>query len=179
MKIYLSWYYKIFKKHTFIDRDPYIVRHLIDKTDKSSHPEVFCKKSVLKNFGKFTGKHLCQRFWYRCFPVSFAIFLRTPFFIKHLRWLLLNKFIISCHCDKSTLAFYRCRDFLSNQDLTHKLSKHTHLSKKEKRKRRRKKGSEVAFQRFLGKGVLKICSEITGAHPCRSMISIQLLCTAI
>ena len=28
---------------------------------RSSRPEVFCKKSVLKNFAKFTGKHLCQR----------------------------------------------------------------------------------------------------------------------
>ena len=24
----------------------------------SGHPEVFCKKDVLKNFAKFTGKHL-------------------------------------------------------------------------------------------------------------------------
>ena len=24
----------------------------------SSHPEVFCKKCFLKNFAKFTGKHL-------------------------------------------------------------------------------------------------------------------------
>ena len=27
---------------------------------KSSRPEVFCKKGVLRNFTKFTGKHLCQ-----------------------------------------------------------------------------------------------------------------------
>ena len=27
---------------------------------RSSRPEVFCKKGVLKNFAKFTGKHLCQ-----------------------------------------------------------------------------------------------------------------------
>ena len=26
----------------------------------SSRPEVLCKKGVLKNFTKFTGKHLCQ-----------------------------------------------------------------------------------------------------------------------
>ena len=26
---------------------------------RSSRPEVFCKKDVLKNFAKFTGKHLC------------------------------------------------------------------------------------------------------------------------
>ena len=27
---------------------------------RSSRPEVFCKKGVLRNFTKFTGKHLCQ-----------------------------------------------------------------------------------------------------------------------
>ena len=26
---------------------------------RSSHPEVFCKKDVLRTFAKFTGKHLC------------------------------------------------------------------------------------------------------------------------
>ena len=29
--------------------------------DRSSNPEVFCKKGVLRNFAKFTGKHLYQR----------------------------------------------------------------------------------------------------------------------
>ena len=28
--------------------------------NRSSPPEVFCKKGVLRNFTKFTGKHLCQ-----------------------------------------------------------------------------------------------------------------------
>ena len=28
---------------------------------RSSRPEVFCKKGILRNFSKFTGKHLCQR----------------------------------------------------------------------------------------------------------------------
>ena len=27
---------------------------------RSSRPEVFCKKDVLRNFAKLTGKHLCQ-----------------------------------------------------------------------------------------------------------------------
>ena len=27
---------------------------------RSNHWEVFCKKGVLRNFAKFTGKHLCQ-----------------------------------------------------------------------------------------------------------------------
>ena len=55
------------------------------------------EKGVLRNFTKFTGKHLCQslffskvaglrpaalvkkRLWHRCFPVNFVKFLRTPF----------------------------------------------------------------------------------------------------
>ena len=55
------------------------------------------KKGVLRNFTKFTGKHLSQclffnkvaalrsatlltnRLWHRCFSVNFAKFLKTPF----------------------------------------------------------------------------------------------------
>ena len=33
---------------------------------------------------------LKKRPWHRCFPVNFAKFLRTTFFIQHLRWLLLE-----------------------------------------------------------------------------------------
>ena len=46
---------------------------------------MFCRKVVLRNFAKFTGKHLCQ-----CLPVNFVKFLRTPFFIECL-WSLLLK----------------------------------------------------------------------------------------
>ena len=42
---------------------------------RSSRPEVFCKKIVLKNLAKFTAKHLCQ--WV---PVNLANLLRTLFF---------------------------------------------------------------------------------------------------
>ena len=31
---------------------------------KSSHPEVFCKKRVLRNFAKFSGKHLWQSLFF-------------------------------------------------------------------------------------------------------------------
>ena len=34
---------------------------------------------------------LKKRTWYRCFPVNFAKFLRTPFLVEHLPWLLLYK----------------------------------------------------------------------------------------
>ena len=65
--------------------------------DRSSRPEVFSQKDVLKHFSKFTGKHLClrpatllkKRLWHRCFPVNFKKFLSTTFLTEHLRWLLL------------------------------------------------------------------------------------------
>ena len=31
---------------------------------RSSRPELFCKKVVLRNFAKFTGKHLCQSLFF-------------------------------------------------------------------------------------------------------------------
>ena len=34
---------------------------------------------------------LKKRLWYRCFPVNFAKFLKTPFLTEHLRWLLLEE----------------------------------------------------------------------------------------
>ena len=36
------------------------ISHMININSKSSRPEVFCKKDVLKNFAKFPGKQLCQ-----------------------------------------------------------------------------------------------------------------------
>ena len=70
---------------------------------KKQPPETFYKKSVLKNFGKFTEKHMCHslfinnvagwRLRHRYFPVNFAKSFRIPFYktppAKHLRWLLL------------------------------------------------------------------------------------------
>ena len=64
---------------------------------QTSLPEVFYKKGVLRNFAKFTGKHLYaslffnkvaglrpvtllkERVWHRCFPVNFAKFLEHLF----------------------------------------------------------------------------------------------------
>ena len=62
------------------------------------------KEGVLSNFAKFTGKHLCQSLFFnkvaglrplvRVFPVNFVKFLRTPFFVERLRWLLLLTFYL-------------------------------------------------------------------------------------
>ena len=46
---------------------------------RSSRPEV-----VLKNFAKFTGKHMCQSLFFNK-VASFAKFLITPFLTEHLR----------------------------------------------------------------------------------------------
>ena len=46
---------------------------------KSNRPEVFCKKGVLRNLAKFTGKHLSQRLFIKsgcfCFFYVFSVFL--------------------------------------------------------------------------------------------------------
>ena len=51
-----------------------ILKLMGNKNARSSHPEVFCKKGVLRNFAKFTEKHLCQRLFFNkvvSLPVSF------------------------------------------------------------------------------------------------------------
>ena len=78
------------------------IQHINLLFTRSSHPDVFFKTGVLRNFAKLTEKHLCQslyfnkvagprpatflrqRFWRRCFPVNLAIFLRTPFVTQRL-----------------------------------------------------------------------------------------------
>ena len=69
-------------------------------------PEVFRKKGVLKNFAKFTRKHLCgslfgvfevnfikKRLQHRYFPVNIMKFLRTPI-LKNI-WELGNHCVLS------------------------------------------------------------------------------------
>ena len=78
-----------------------LLEELFSRSCRSSRPEVFCKKGALKNFGKFTGKHLCQslffkillkkRLRHRCSPANFVKFLRTHFSLERLRWLVLEQ----------------------------------------------------------------------------------------
>ena len=96
-------------------------------------PGVLCRKGFLRNFTKFTGKHLCQslffnnvaglrpatllkrRLWYRCSPVNFVKFQRAPFFIEHPRWLFLShhqfvysfkSFRFSLRSEKNFLCYF-------------------------------------------------------------------------
>ena len=91
----------------------------ISSTYRSSRPEVFCKKVVLRNFTKFTGKHLCQSIFFNkvaghqrfsdvfrgyrnvtcnfikkdtlalVFSCESCEISKSTFFIKHFWWLLL------------------------------------------------------------------------------------------
>ena len=52
------WYLLKKKSKSFNINLMYVIR------SKSSCPEVFCKKGALRNFARFTGKHLCWRFFF-------------------------------------------------------------------------------------------------------------------
>ena len=89
---------------------PWTCSQKINVNWQKQPPEAF----VLKNFAKFTGKHLWQslcfnkvaglrpatlfkkRPWHRCFPVNFAKFLRTPFLQNTSGRLLLNWIHMRC-----------------------------------------------------------------------------------
>ena len=92
-------------------------------------PEVSCTKGALRNFAKFTEKHLCKslffdevaglrpitllkkRLWHSCFPKDIAKFLRTHFFTEHIQRLLLK--FISHHTKE--ILYVQNRNFLGNQ----------------------------------------------------------------
>ena len=76
---------------------------------RNSHQRCSMRKSVLRNFSKYKGKHLHQslffnkvvRLWHRCFPVNFVKFLRANFYIEHL-WATASEsininYIINCY----------------------------------------------------------------------------------
>ena len=100
--------------------------------DKSSRPEVFCKKGVLRNFSLFTEKHLCQRlffkeslaqvfscefckiskntFCYRTPPVAASnnwyIFLLNTLFWRHIVWCIL---VVNCLFFPQEMPYKSCR----------------------------------------------------------------------
>ena len=45
-------------------------------SSRSSRPEVFCKKSVLRNFAKFTGKYLSQCLFFNKKDLSLLNFIK-------------------------------------------------------------------------------------------------------
>ena len=62
---------------------------------QNSHRRCFAKKSILKNFTKFAGRHLCQSLFFnkvagqetlaQVFPHEFCEIFKNTFFTEHLR----------------------------------------------------------------------------------------------
>ena len=84
---------------------------------RSSSPEVFCKKGVLRNFAEFTGKHLCiilfliqsqasacnfiqKETHAQVFSCEFYEISKNTFLIEHSRWLLLQCSKYMKYCKK-------------------------------------------------------------------------------
>ena len=59
---------------------------------RGSLREVLYQCGVLQNSAKFTL--LKKRLWHRCILVNFAKYLRTAFFIEHLRWVILSQNLV-------------------------------------------------------------------------------------
>ena len=62
---------------------------------------IICKKGALRNFAKYTVKHLCQgcdffkkEILAQLFSCEFCEILKNTFFTEHLRWLLLHLTIV-------------------------------------------------------------------------------------
>ena len=103
LKAYNSEIYSWFNQHFL--RYRLSLNHSIYR---SSHPDIFCNKGVLKNFRKFKEKNLCwslsftniaglrlatllkKRHRHRFFPVNFANVTRTPIYIEQFLWLFLQ-----------------------------------------------------------------------------------------
>ena len=102
-----------------------------------SHQRCSLKKVFLKNFIKFSGKHLCwslffnkvsgmrpatlfkKRLQQRCFPVNFVKFLRTPFLQNTSRQLLLFVINLTVSFCKKVLYIYSNLLLLEKSTKTH------------------------------------------------------------
>ena len=60
-------------------------------TDRSSRPELFYKKGVMRNFAKFTGKHVCQSLFFN----------KVAGLIEQLWWLLMYRLLYMAEITQS------------------------------------------------------------------------------
>ena len=104
---------------------------------RSSHQRCSFKKVFLKNFTKFSGKHLCwslffnkvsgmrpatllkKRLQQSCFPVNFVKFLRTPFLQNTSRQLLLFPIHLTISFCENFLYIYSNLLLLKKPTKTH------------------------------------------------------------
>ena len=68
----LFFFFVYFQKNIF--ENPHLSNY-ISMTVRSSHRRCSVRKTVLRNFAKFTGKHLCQSLWQRKRDSGTGVFL--------------------------------------------------------------------------------------------------------
>ena len=80
-----------------VKKEEQLLKIVVFRQCRISHPKVFCKKDVLKNSAKFTRKHLFQNLVFnkvachsketlaQVFSCKFGKILKNTFFIEHLR----------------------------------------------------------------------------------------------
>ena len=66
------------------------VKKLLLEISQKSQKNTCARVSFLIKLQAWLATLFKKRLWHRCFPVNFVKFLRTPFFIEHLWWLLLR-----------------------------------------------------------------------------------------
>ena len=136
---------------------------------RSSRPEVFSIKGVLRNFAKFTGKHLCQSLFFKketlaqvfscefceiyknTFPYRMPLVAASVYWIKGI-WEITKYFEIACHdyyyFFKWPLFVYLCRVNILI-DFSYFLS--SILSRSSHRRRSIEKDVLKNFEKFTGK----------------------------
>ena len=124
---------------------------------------MFFNSFFLEEF--FTGKHLCQSlfFWHKCFPANSTKFLRTPFLQN-------TSEDCFCKCKVNTALPFYLKLFHYNYKYQWKK-----IKKKVRGLFNLKKQKQLSGGVLYGKVCLEIYCKFTGEHPCRSVISINLL----
>ena len=157
---------------------------------RSGRPELFCKRVVLRNFAKLTGKHLCQSLFFnkvsglrpvpeacnfiknetmqQVFSCEFFEISKNSFSYRSdpvaasAKWINYFRFTLK--------NFYFIRRvhsliFLCHYNFSLGLEKNIFLLFSIFR--------SSHLEMFLVKGFLKTCSKFIGEQPCRSVISIK------
>ena len=115
----------------------------ISKICRSSHPQVFLGKGVLKICSKFTGEHPCQSaisikllcnfieitLRHRCSPVNLRHIFRTPFSMNTSGWLLLYMIYHQLRLPLSWLSFLYFLWFRETEPFKEHLEKYENYSK--------------------------------------------------
>ena len=114
-----DWHFYNITESKQLSRNKVLNNHFLKSVQKQPYRDVF------RNFAIFTRKDLCwspfgpatllRRLQHRCFPVNIENFLRTAFFIEHLRRLLLS----ALKSNGTVMGI--CRPSLLNQE--HKLGR--------------------------------------------------------